>query len=131
MAFFKTKKMKVIDSIPNYSINENGLIIRNLTGRVIKSHTDKNGYNRIGLRINNKQKNFYVHRLVASVFLSNPMNKETVNHKNGIKSDNNINNLEWLSIKENLKHAHNTGLYKRKLYTKNLLVKKIEEIVLI
>jgi hypothetical protein len=121
--------MIIIEDFPNYSINKNGVVINNFTNRIIKHHTDKKGYKRIGLRVGNKQKNFYVHRLVAKAFILNPHNKKTVNHKNGIKSDNDVNNLEWMTIKENLKHAYNIGLYKRKIYSSNSLVKKVEEIV--
>lgn len=123
--------MKIIDGYPNYSIDENGVVINNFTGRIIKPHTDLNGYQRIGIRVGGKQKNFYIHRLVAGAFIENPNNKETVNHKNGVKSDNSVVNLEWMTNKENLKHAYNTGLKKRNYYTQNNLVKKISEIVLI
>jgi hypothetical protein len=123
--------MKIIDGFPNYSIDENGVIINNFTGRIIKPFTDKKGYKRIGLRIGLKSKKFYVHRLVASAFIPNPLNKSTVNHKNGVKSDNNISNLEWMTNEENLKHAYDIGLYKRRYYIPNLLVKRVAEIVLI
>ena len=123
--------MKIIDDCPNYSIDENGVIINNFTGKIIKPHTDINGYQRIGLRVKGKQKKFYIHRLVAGAFIENPKNKETVNHKNGVKSDNSVVNLEWMTNKENLKHAYDTGLKKRNYYTQNILVKKIAQIVLI
>jgi hypothetical protein len=53
----------------------------------------------------------YVHRIVATAFIPNPDNKETVNHKDGNKQNNHVDNLEWHSYTENMMHAHRTGLH--------------------
>lgn len=71
---------------------------------------DSQGYLVTQLYKDNKAKNCYVHRLVAEAFLENPDNKETVNHINGNKHDNRVENLEWCSRKENNEHALKTGL---------------------
>lgn len=63
--------------------------------KILKEQYDKDGYAKINLIKNNKQKRFSIHQLVAQTFISNPCNYKYINHKNEIKNDNNINNLEW------------------------------------
>lgn len=70
----------------------------------------RDGYFRVTLRINNAPKRFSVHRLVALAFITNHENKRCINHKNGIKTDNNVENLEWCTYSENLKHAFANNL---------------------
>lgn len=78
---------------------------------------DNVGYNTVTLYKNNVGKKIRVHRLVASAFLRNEANKATVNHIDGNKTNNNVENLEWATYSENEKHAHKTGL-KRALRSK-------------
>lgn len=82
------------------------------TDRIMSPRTSNNGYKNISFTINRHVKSFSVHRLVALHFISNPDNKPQINHKNAIKTDNRVGNLEWCTAKENMTHAHANGLVK-------------------
>jgi predicted XRE-type DNA-binding protein len=73
-------------------------------GRVRKLSEDKDGYKFVTLHKNLKRKKFLVHRLVALTFILNPENKPCINHKDGIRDNNYIDNLEWATYKENEQH---------------------------
>jgi hypothetical protein len=80
--------------------------------RILKPVLDRRGYPRIRLKDNSGNKrSFRVHRLVAQVFISNPLRKEQVNHIDGVKTNNVITNLEWVSNEENQKHAMSLGIH--------------------
>jgi hypothetical protein len=82
--------------------------------RILK-HWIVKGYVFVQLSKNNKQKSVSIHRLVANAFIMNPLKKTSVNHKDGNKTNNCIDNLEWMTHKENIQHAWDTGLFKRKI----------------
>lgn len=75
-------------------------------------HMDKYGYCRYILSKEGSTKGFTCHRLVANHFIPNPKLSETVNHIDGNKLNNSVNNLEWATHKENIAHARATGLIK-------------------
>ena len=76
----------------------------------LKPATDGCGYLRCTLSKNNKLTTFKVHRLVASAFIDNPNNLPQVNHKDGDKQNNNVDNLEWCNNSQNQLHAYANGL---------------------
>jgi hypothetical protein len=105
--------MIVLKDYPSYSITKDGKVFSHKYNKFLAERNNKNrGYNSVLLYHNNIKKNVLVHRLVAMTFLDNPLNKRCVNHINGIKTDNRIENLQWATHSENSIHAFSTGLNK-------------------
>lgn len=98
-----------------YSVSSMGRIKNNLTGSVLKPIKMRKGYVKVNLHLDYGERiTKQIHRLVAIAFIPNPENKPEVNHKNGIKNDNRVVNLEWVTGEENRKHAYDTGLQRHK-----------------
>lgn len=98
---------------------------------ILAPHINK-WYKVVNLFVNSKSRHHSIHRLVALAFIQNPENKPQVNHKNGIKSDNHVNNLEWVTAGENIKHAFDNWLNRITnnnffIKNKNLFTKKWKE----
>jgi len=89
-----------------YEVSNFGIVRNKKSKKIIKPFDNGHGYLSVAFWVNNNtiRKRFYVHRLVAVAFIKNPFNKLEVNHKDGNKQNNNINNLEWVTRSENLKH---------------------------
>lgn len=75
----------------------------------------RTGYRQILLTVNNKRHYCLVHRLVAKAYIPNPENKPEVNHMDGNKLNNNVENLEWVNTRENQLHARDNSLTKSKI----------------
>jgi hypothetical protein len=104
-----------VKRVERYYIQFNGLTgntnTKLLSEMIMKQFEDKDGYLRIQLIKDGNRKKHFVHRLVALNFIPNPENKPEVNHKDGVKDNNKLSNLEWNTTSENQRHAIANKLY--------------------
>lgn len=94
----------------DYSVSTEGDVRKDTTNYIL-SQSSQQDYKFVALLVQGKQKRMRVHRMVAETFLDNPENKPYVNHINGNRGDNNVENLEWVTPSENTQHAVETGLF--------------------
>lgn len=99
-----------VDDFPNYLVSDDGRVKNRTTGRVLKACNDTYGYPQVILSNNGHKKSHRVHRLVTKAFLDNYDDSLEVNHRNGVKTDNFVTNLEWATASENMSHAYANGL---------------------
>lgn len=111
-------RVRSLDREVNANIKNNKKVIKK--GKILKCAKDTDGYNTITLSIYNKKRNRKICRLVAETFIPNPNNLPQVNHIDGNKSNDNIENLEWVTASENIIHAVKTGLINRQQFWKKV-----------
>lgn len=97
---------------------------RSISAKRLKPYLSRSGYYTVSISVDKVRKTTYVHRIVASAFLDNSENLREVNHINGIKTDNRVDNLQWCGPRDNVAHAIRTGLRRSKLNEFNVLAIK-------
>jgi len=119
---------KTVKYAPNYEISNLGNIKNKKTNRLLTINYERlkkdNKRARPGLSHNGKIKGYYLHRIVAEHFLDNPDNLPEVNHIDGDFYNNKLDNLEWISKLDNMRHASENKLMKR--YTRKVIIKNLE-----
>lgn len=96
------EEWRPIDGFPNYQVSNKGKVMNIKTGRVLKNVIDNHGYLMINLGRGNTRT---VHKLVATAFIPNPLNLPQINHIDECKTNNDANNLEWVSASKNVRHS--------------------------
>jgi hypothetical protein len=94
----------------NYSVSTEGRIRNDKTNKLKAMDNTSDGYYKVDLYSEGKRETHRVHRLVGQAFILNPDNLPQINHKDGNKQNNNVENLEWVDNSQNMTHAYRTGL---------------------
>lgn len=103
--------MQKVKNFPNYLIDESGLVLNKQYERELKGHlSTSTGYIYMTLRRDLVSHRVPLHRLLAFQFIPNPENKPMVNHRDGVKINNQLENLEWVTNQENVQHAYDLGI---------------------
>lgn len=108
------EQWKTISNASNYEVSNLGNVRNKTTKYILKGRITKSGYLQVSIKLDETQKftNQYIHRLVALYWIENPQQKKEVNHIDGNKENNNVDNLEWVTAFENQKHRHSIGINK-------------------
>ena len=97
---------KELERYKGYYITDDGIVFSKRFNRPLKAFVNESGYMVVSLTKNGKSTQERVHRLVAETFIENTENKPQINHINGVKTDNRVENLEWCTSNENIKHRY-------------------------
>ncbi|RSK46110.1 NUMOD3 domain-containing DNA-binding protein [Hymenobacter perfusus] len=114
-AYYEGRTFYQIGEAQSYYVSPCGAVYSTLSDRCLTIADNGIGYRQVFLKLDNGLDKWRkLHRLVAQRFIPNPEGKPDVNHKNGDKAQNDVGNLEWVTKKENTRHAYATGLMKAK-----------------
>jgi len=102
------EKWRVIKEHPNYAVSNIGRVMNKVKGNILRPSLNTRYY-----KVSLDNKTFNVHRLMAKEFLPRIKGKDIVNHKDGVRTNNMLTNIEWSDVKDNTNHATNTGLLKQ------------------
>ena len=97
-----------IEGFENYEVSNLGKVRNIKSGRILKPYLNHNGYLKHHLYRHDKQKELFLHRIIAIAFIDNPGKKPQVNHIDENKLNNDLSNLEWCTVKENIIHGTRT-----------------------
>lgn len=104
---------RTLVNFTRYKIYREGLVFNLRRNEWVKLQIDDCGYPCVDLRSDDGgRRRFSIHRLLGLIWIPNPNNKAEINHKDGIKTNNGLDNLEWTTHAENIQHAWNNGLLK-------------------
>lgn len=118
---YQVSNLGKVKSLERTKSNGKGLV--KIKERILTQNITNWGYYRVALYKNGTRKYYKVHRLVAEAFISNPNNKEQVNHIDGNKLNNNVDNLEWNTRIENMNHTRVNGLCGNNMNSNYILLK--------
>lgn len=118
---------KRIDNYPMYEISDRGEVRNSRTNKILGRRVDKDGYRQVQLYGNGPVVNHKVHRLVAEAFIPREPERDQVNHLNGDKEDNRVENLQWCTRSENTKHAYAELQFKANIRPAILAHTKLDE----
>ena len=108
-----SKLWKTIKEFPRYKLSKHGHVMNKKTKKVLKSRIDNTGYYSVGLCKDEVvgPTTIRIHTLLCNTFKIKPKGAQCVNHKDGIKTNNKLSNLEWTTYKENIRHAVRIGIF--------------------
>lgn len=111
--YYEISNKGQVQGVHRMVVTPNGL--RTIKGKKLKTRLNNDGYIDVRLTKEKKTKTTFIHILLAKAFIHKKDEKLEVNHINGIKTDNRLENLEWVTHSQNMFHAHKIGLFKSKM----------------